>query len=71
MGHGDRVLHCDPVCDLHRALYALYAAFTQHADPFHLSLLAGTAGVLVLSVALAAVGVGVAACLLCWSLRPS
>ena len=34
--------------------------FTRHADPFHLSLLAGTAALLILSVVLAAVGAGVA-----------
>ena len=52
------------------ALYALYAAFTRHADPFHLALLAGATGVLVLSVALAALGVGVAACLLVLMFAP-
>jgi len=52
------------------ALYALYAAFTRHADPFHLALLAATTAVLVLSVALAALGVGVAACLLVLMLAP-
>ena len=36
------------------ALYGIYAAFTRHADPFHLSLLAGTGAVVVLSVVLAA-----------------
>jgi low temperature requirement protein LtrA len=45
------------------ALYAIYAAFTRHADPFHLSLLAGTAVVLILSVALAALGAAVGVCL--------
>jgi low temperature requirement protein LtrA len=44
-------------------LYGLYASFTRHRDPFHLALMAGTAAVLVLSVALAALGVGLAACL--------
>jgi low temperature requirement protein LtrA len=52
------------------ALYALYAVFMREADPFHLSLLAGTAAVLVLSVALAAVGVGVAVCLAVLMLAP-
>jgi low temperature requirement protein LtrA len=52
------------------ALYALYAAFTRHADLFHLALLAGTMAVLVLSVALAALGVGVAACLLVLMFAP-
>ena len=52
------------------ALYALYAAFTRHADPFQVALLAGTTAVLVLSVALAALGVGVAACLLVLMFAP-
>jgi len=51
-------------------LYGLYAVFTQHLDPFHLSLLAGTAAVLVLSVALAGLGVGVPFCLLVVMLAP-
>ena len=52
------------------ALYVLYWAFTRQADPFHLVLLAGTTAVLVLSVALAAMGVGVAACLLVLMFAP-
>jgi low temperature requirement protein LtrA len=52
-----------PVTIYIAALYGIYAAFTRHADPFHLSLLAGTAGVLVLSVALSALGASVAVCL--------
>jgi low temperature requirement protein LtrA len=52
------------------ALYGIYAAFTRHADPFHLSLLAGTAAVLVLSVALAALGAGVAVCLVVLMFAP-
>lgn len=51
-------------------LYALYASFTRHADPFHLAVLAGTAAVLLLSVALAALGVSVAACLLVLMFAP-
>jgi len=51
-------------------LYGVYAAFTRHLDPFHLSLLAGTAAVLVLSVGLAALGAGVAVCLLVLMLAP-
>ena len=42
----------------------------RHADPFHLSLLAGTAAVLVLSVALAALGVGIAICLVVLMFAP-
>jgi low temperature requirement protein LtrA len=52
------------------ALYAIYRAFTGHADPFHLALLAGTASVIVLSVVLAGLGVGVGACLLVLMLAP-
>jgi hypothetical protein len=44
-------------------LYALYASFTRHLDPFHVSLIAGSAAVLALAVGLAAAGVGVAVCL--------
>ena len=44
-------------------LYALYVSFTRHLDPFHLSLLAGSAAVLLLAVGLAALGVSVAICL--------
>ena len=51
-------------------LYALYASFTRHADPFHLALLVGTAAVIVLSVALAALGLGVAGCLLLLMFAP-
>jgi low temperature requirement protein LtrA len=46
------------------ALYGLYASFTRHLDPFHLSLLAASTAVLVLSVGLAALGVSIAVCLL-------
>ena len=52
------------------ALYAIYAAFTRHLDPFHLSLLAGTAAVIALSVVLAAVGAGVATCLVALMFAP-
>jgi low temperature requirement protein LtrA len=51
-------------------LYAVYAVFMRHADPFHLSLLAATAAVLGLSVALAALGVGVSLCLAVLMLAP-
>jgi low temperature requirement protein LtrA len=59
-----------PVAVYLAALYGIYAAFTRHLDRFHLWLLAGTAGVLVLSVALAAVGVGVDVCLAVLVLAP-
>jgi low temperature requirement protein LtrA len=52
------------------ALYGLYASFTRHADPFHLSLLAGTAAVLALTVVLAALGVSVAICLVVLMFAP-
>jgi low temperature requirement protein LtrA len=52
------------------ALYGIYAAFTQHTDPFHLLLLAGTAVLLVLSVVLAAAGVGIGVCLVVLMIAP-
>jgi low temperature requirement protein LtrA len=52
------------------ALYGIYAAFTRHADPFHIGLLAATAAVLVLSVGLAALGVGVGWCLVVLMFAP-
>jgi low temperature requirement protein LtrA len=51
-------------------LYGLYSVFMREADPFHLSLLAGTAVVLVLSVALALLGVNVSICLVVLMLAP-
>ena len=51
-------------------LYTIYLAFTRHADPFHVALLAGTAAVIVLSVALAELGLGVGGCLLVLMLAP-
>jgi low temperature requirement protein LtrA len=59
-----------PVTIYIASLYAVYAAFTRHLDPFHLSLLAGTVAVLVLTVALAALGVGIAVCLAVLVLAP-
>jgi low temperature requirement protein LtrA len=52
-----------PVTIFVLALYGLYASFTRHLDPFHLSLLAASAAVLLLAVAMAALGVSVAICL--------
>jgi len=52
------------------ALYAIYARFTRHHDPFHLALLARTVAVLVLSVTLAALGAGVATCLVVLMFAP-
>jgi low temperature requirement protein LtrA len=51
-------------------LYGLYASFTRQRDPFHLTLLAGTAAVLVGTVVLAAAGVSVAPCLLVLMFAP-
>ena len=59
-----------PVAVYVAALYGIYAAFTRHLDPFHLSLLAGTAGVIALAVVLAAAGAGVAVCLVVLMFAP-
>ena len=59
-----------PVAIYILALFGVYALFARHADPFHLSLLAGTAVVLVLSVVLAAVGAAVSVCLAVLVLAP-
>ena len=59
-----------PVSIYVAALYAIYAAFTRHLDPFHLLLLAGTTAVIVLSILLAALGAGVAVCLLVLMFAP-
>jgi low temperature requirement protein LtrA len=59
-----------PVAIYIAVLYGLYASFTHHVDPFHLSLLAASAGVLVLAVGLAALGVSIAICLLVVMLTP-
>src|SRR5262249_11718034 len=50
--------------------YFLYSLLMRTRDPFHLALLTGRAALLVLSVALAAVGVTVAVCLLVLALAP-
>ena len=59
-----------PVAIYTLALYGIYARFTRHYDPFHLALLAGTVAVLVLSVMLAALGAGVATCLVVLMFAP-
>src|SRR5262245_95280 len=51
-------------------LYGLYALFTRHLDPFHITLLVATAAVLVLSVGLAAAGAGIAVCLVVLMFAP-
>jgi hypothetical protein len=59
-----------PVAVYTLTLYGLCASFTCHRDPFHLSLLAGTEAVLVLTVVLAASGVSVAICLVALMFAP-
>ena len=51
-------------------VYGLYSLLVRERDPFHIGLLAGTAALLVLSVALAAAGVGMTVCLLVVTLAP-
>jgi low temperature requirement protein LtrA len=51
-------------------LYALWTALMRRRDPFHISLLLGTAAVLVLAVVLAQAGVSMAWCLLVLALAP-
>jgi low temperature requirement protein LtrA len=52
------------------AFYAIYSLLMSTADPFHLTLLAGTAAILMLAVVLAAAGVDVTLCLLVVMLAP-
>jgi hypothetical protein len=59
-----------PVTIYTLALYGIYSVFMRESDPFHLWLLAGTAAVLVLTVVLAAAGVGMPVCLLVLVLAP-
>jgi hypothetical protein len=51
-------------------LYALWTALMRHRDPFHVGLLVGTAGVLVVAVVLAQAGVSMAWCLIVLALAP-
>jgi low temperature requirement protein LtrA len=51
--------------------FILYSVLMRAHDPFHLGLLAGTAALVILSVALAAVGVSIAVCLLVLTLAPA
>lgn len=51
-------------------LYALWTALMRRMDPFHLSLLVGTAAVLVLAVVLAEAGVSMALCLVVLAMAP-
>ena len=59
-----------PVAIYVLVFYALYSVLMRARDPFHLILLAGTAAVLALSVALAAAGVGLTICLVIVMLAP-
>jgi low temperature requirement protein LtrA len=59
-----------PVAIFALVFYALYSALFRARDPFHLWLLAGTALLLVASVALAAAGVDVTVCLIVVALAP-
>jgi low temperature requirement protein LtrA len=52
-------------------VYALHTYLVREGDPFHLSLLAGTAAVLVVAVFMATVGVSMAWCLLIVTLAPA
>jgi low temperature requirement protein LtrA len=51
--------------------YGLYSLLMRTFDPFHLGLIGITAGVLILSVALAAAGVNMPVCLLVLALAPA
>jgi low temperature requirement protein LtrA len=59
-----------PVALFLLAVYALYTWLVRAFDPFHLSLLAGTAAVLVLAVVLATAGLAMAWCLVVLMLAP-
>jgi low temperature requirement protein LtrA len=59
-----------PVAVYTLALFGLWWALLRERDPFHLALLAATAGILVLSVLLAAWGVSMAVCLLVVACAP-
>jgi low temperature requirement protein LtrA len=52
-------------------VYGLYAVLMRERDPFHLALLAATAAVLCLAVALAAAGAHMAVCLVVLTLAPA
>jgi low temperature requirement protein LtrA len=59
-----------PVAVYAFALFGLYTYLVRACDPFHLGLLAGTAAVLALAVALAAAGVPMAMCLVVLMFAP-
>jgi low temperature requirement protein LtrA len=60
-----------PVAIYAAVLYALYSVLMRTGDPFHLALIAGTAAILFLTVALAAAGVSMAVCLVVLTLAPA
>jgi low temperature requirement protein LtrA len=60
-----------PVALFAVTLFAMYSLLFHERDPFHLGLLAGTGGVLLVSVLLAAVGVSMSICLLVLVLAPA
>ena len=59
-----------PVSVFVLALYAIGSAFLRQRDPFHLLLLAATAGVLGLAVVCAEMGVSMSWCLVVLMLAP-
>ncbi len=59
-----------PVAVYMFALFALYTYLVQAADPFHVTLLAGTTGVLALATFLASAGVAMPVCLVVVMLAP-
>jgi low temperature requirement protein LtrA len=60
-----------PVAVYITMFYALYAVLMRTRDPLHVALIVGAAATSALSVALAALGVGIAACLLVLTLAPA
>ena len=59
-----------PVAVYVLTLFALYTFLVRAVDPFHLTLLAGTAALLVLPVILATIGAPMAVCLVVLMLAP-
>ena len=59
-----------PVSIYSLSLYLMYGAVTRSADPFHVLLIAGTIGVLALTVVLASSGASLPVCLLVLALMP-
>jgi low temperature requirement protein LtrA len=60
-----------PVALYVTVVYALYSLLMRERDPFHVALLAGTAAILFLTVALAAAGVDMAVCLVVLTAAPA